>query len=171
MHCSIAQTLEIVGEWWSLLIVRDALLGVSRFDDFQERLGISRNVLNDRLTRLVAEGVLEKQLYQEHPPRYDYRLTDRGRDLWQVLNAMREWGDRWAAPEGAPTELVHRACGEHIHVVPTCSACGEVLEQRDLRVVRGPGYDEETHLLDHLRRRDADPTAPAPSTATAGSRR
>ncbi len=118
MNCSIAQTLEVVGEWWSLLIVRDALLGVSRFDEFQERLGISRNVLNDRLTRLVAEDVLEKVLYQEHPPRYDYRLTDKGRDLWQVLNAMREWGDRWSAPEGAPTDLVHRTCGEHIHVVP-----------------------------------------------------
>src|SRR5690606_11883500 len=99
MHCSVAQTLEVVGEWWSLLIVRDALLGVSRFDEFQERLGISRNVLNDRLGRLVAEGVLEKVPYQDNPPRSDYRLTDKGRALWTVVEAMREWGDRWAPPE------------------------------------------------------------------------
>lgn len=164
MRCSIAQTLEVVGEWWSLLIVRDALFGVSRFDEFQERLGISRNVLNERLTRLVAEGVLEKVPYQEHPPRYDYRLTDKGRDLWQVLNAMREWGDRWAAPDGAPTELVHRACGEHVALVPTCSACGEELHQRDLRLVPGPGYDPESDLLTHRR-----PAAAAPGAATADS--
>ena len=153
MNCSIAQTLEVVGEWWSLLIVRDALLGVSRFDEFQERLGISRNVLNDRLTRLVAEDVLVKELYQEHPPRYDYRLTEKGRDLWQVLNAMREWGDRWSAPDGAPTDLVHRTCGEHIHVVPTCSACGEELRQRDLRVVRGPGAGDSSILPREVRAR------------------
>src|ERR1700683_4443544 len=80
MHCSIAQCLEVVGEWWSLLIVRDAFLGVTRFDDFQERLGISRNVLNHRLARLVEEGVLVKVPYSDHPPRSDYRLTDKGRD-------------------------------------------------------------------------------------------
>jgi DNA-binding HxlR family transcriptional regulator len=164
MNCSIAQALEVVGEWWSLLIVRDALFGVSRFDEFQERLGISRNVLNERLTRLVEEGVLEKVLYQEHPPRYDYRLTEKGRDLWQVLNAMKEWGDRWAAPLGPPTEFVHRTCGEHAHVVPTCSACGEVLVQRDLKVVPGPGYDTESHLLNRPRRPPAEgaPTPAAP---------
>jgi len=153
MNCSIAQTLEVVGEWWSLLIVRDALLGVSRFDEFQERLGISRNVLNDRLTRLVGEGVLAKEQYQEHPPRYDYRLSDKGRDLWPVLNAMREWGDRWSAPNGAPTELVHRPCGEHVHVVPTCSACGEEIHQRDLQLVRGPGAGETSMLPREFRAR------------------
>src|SRR5206468_3556004 len=79
MHCSVAQCLEVVGEWWTLLIVRDAFLGVTRFDEFQERLGISRNVLNQRLARLVEAGVLIKVPYSEHPPRFDYRLTDRGR--------------------------------------------------------------------------------------------
>jgi DNA-binding HxlR family transcriptional regulator len=80
MHCSVAQCLEVVGEWWSLLIVRDAFLGVTRFDDFQERLGISRNVLNQRLAGLVEAGILVKVPYSEHPPRHDYRLTDKGRD-------------------------------------------------------------------------------------------
>ena len=102
MHCSVAQCLEVVGEWWSMLIVRDAFLGVTRFDDFQERLGISRNILNQRLTHLVESGVLEKVPYSDHPPRYDYRLTDKGRDLWPILTAMRQWGDHYAAPDGPP---------------------------------------------------------------------
>jgi DNA-binding HxlR family transcriptional regulator len=147
MNCSIAQTLEVVGEWWSLLIVRDALLGVSRFDDFQRRLGISRNVLNDRLGRLVAEGVLEKVPYQERPVRHDYRLTEKGRDLWEVLDAMRRWGDRWTAPDGPPVQMVHRSCGEVTNAVPHCSACGEVLHQRDLKMVYGPGADERSVAL------------------------
>src|SRR5436305_5357242 len=85
MHCSVAQALEVVGEWWSLLIVRDVFLGVTRFDDFQQRLGISRNVLNQRLRRLVEQGVLFKVPYSERPPRFDYELTEKGRDLWPVL--------------------------------------------------------------------------------------
>ena len=102
MHCSVAQCLEVVGEWWSMLIVRDVFMGVTRFDAFQERLGISRNILNQRLTHLVEMGVLKKVLYSEHPPRYEYRLTDKGRDLWPVLTAMRQWGDKYAAPDGPP---------------------------------------------------------------------
>ena len=82
MHCSVAQCLEVVGEWWTMLIVRDAFMGITRFDQFQERLGISRNILNSRLTWLVDQGVLDKLLYSQHPPRYQYRLTAKGRDLW-----------------------------------------------------------------------------------------
>src|SRR4051812_6562411 len=110
MNCSIAQCLEAVGEWWSILIIRDAFLGVSRFDDFQARLGISRNILNARLNRLVEAGVLKRAPYQDHPPRFEYQLTEKGRDLWLVVNSMREWGDRWAAPQGAPLELIHTGC-------------------------------------------------------------
>ena len=102
MNCSVAQCLEVIGEWWSMLIVRDAFLGVRRFDDFQSRLGISRNILTTRLTSLVEAGVLQKVPYQERPLRHEYRLTEQGHDLWPVLTAMREWGDRWAAPDGAP---------------------------------------------------------------------
>jgi DNA-binding HxlR family transcriptional regulator len=142
MHCSVAQCLEVVGEWWSMLILRDAFLGVSRFDRFQERLGISRNVLNQRLNHLVEAGVLAKVLYSDHPPRYDYRLTEKGRDLWPVLTAMRQWGDRYAAPEGPPLEVVHRACGHVAEAVMTCSVCGAPVGARDFRVVAGPGAVE-----------------------------
>ena len=150
MNCSVAQCLEVVGEWWSMLIVRDASLGVSRFDEFQERLGISRNVLQQRLTHLMDHGILERVPYQEHPPRYDYRLTETGRDLWPVLAAMRQWGDRWAAPEGPPLEILHRTCGHLTQVEHRCSACGEELELRQLRAVEGPGSGPEDHLIPTL---------------------
>src|ERR1700734_550201 len=135
MHCSIAQCLEVVGEWWSMLIVRDAFLGVSRFDLFQERLGISRNVLNERLATLVDAEVLEKVPYSEHPLRYDYRLTDKGRDLWPVLTTMRQWGDKYAAPDGPPMISIHRGCGEISNPVLTCSACGEPMTANDVPAV------------------------------------
>jgi DNA-binding HxlR family transcriptional regulator len=142
MHCSVAQALEVVGEWWSLLIVRDVFLGVTRFDDFQHRLGISRNVLNQRLRRLVEQGVLRKVPYSEHPPRFEYHLTDKGRDLWPVLTAMRQWGDRHAAPNGPPLELIHRGCGHVSEAVMTCSACGEPIDAGDVKAIRGPGAVE-----------------------------
>lgn len=142
MNCSVAQCLELVGEWWSLLIVRDAFLGVTRFDDFQARLGISRNILNQRLNRLVDSGVLKRVPYQDHPPRSEYRLTDKGRDLWPVVNAMRQWGDRWAAPAGPPVKMRHTRCGRVVKAVPVCSHCGEPLDARTVTVVPGPGASE-----------------------------
>jgi DNA-binding HxlR family transcriptional regulator len=142
MHCSVAQCLEVVGEWWSMLIVRDAFLGVKRFDDFQQRLGISRNVLSQRLARLVDAGVLVKVPYSEHPPRHHYSLTDKGRDLWPVLTAMRQWGDRYAAPDGPPLQAIHKECGETCEARMTCSVCGEPIGPRDVRAVPGPGAVE-----------------------------
>jgi len=139
MHCSVAQCLEVVGEWWSLLIVRDAFLGCTRFDQFQERLGISRNILHQRLARLVEAGILEKVAYSEHPPRYDYRLTAKGRDLWPVLTTMRQWGDKHAAPNGPPLQVVHKDCGHVSEALLTCSVCGEQIGVRDVRAVSGPG--------------------------------
>lgn len=139
VRCSVAQSLEVVGGWWTLLIVRDLMFGVTRFDALQSRLGIARNVLADRLSGLVEAGVVEKVPYQQHPERFEYRLTPKGVDLWPVLTALREWGDRWAAPEGPPVETVHRTCGHTTHVVPTCASCGEVLEAPDLQPVPGPG--------------------------------
>jgi DNA-binding HxlR family transcriptional regulator len=144
MHCSVAQCLEVVGEWWSMLIIRDAFLGVTRFDDFQQRLGIARNILNQRLTRLVEQGVLDKFAYSDHPLRYDYRLTVKGRDLWPIITAMRQWGDKYAAPDGPPLKVKHKKCGKISQAVMTCSACGEPLTARDVRAVAGPGD------LDHL---------------------
>jgi len=139
MHCSVAQCLEVVGEWWSMLIIRDAFLGITRFDQFQERLGISRNILNARLTLLVDHGVFDKVEYSKHPPRHEYRLTARGRDLWPVLIAMRQWGDKYAAPDGPPLQVVHRSCGKVTEAVLTCSQCGERVGPRNVRAVPGPG--------------------------------
>ncbi len=147
MNCSVAQCLEAVGEWWSLLIVRDAFLGVKRFDDFQARLGISRNVLNQRLNRLVDNGIFERVPYQDHPPRAEYRLTDKGRDLWQVVGAMRQWGDRWAAPEGPSLSIRHVACGQVVQAVPVCSHCGGALDVRSVTAEAGPG----AHAVDYDR--------------------
>ena len=143
MHCSVAQCLEVVGEWWTLLIVRDAFLGVTRFDEFQARLGISRNVLNQRLARLTEAGVLAKVPYSEHPPRFDYRLTERGRDLWPVITAMRQWGDKHAAPDGPPLQLIHGQCGEISEAQLVCSACGDAIGPRDVKAIPGPGVAED----------------------------
>lgn len=125
-----------------MLILRDAFLGVTRFDQFQERLGISRNVLNQRLAHLVDAGVLVKIPYNDHPPRHDYRLTDKGRDLWPVVTTMRQWGDKHAAPDGPPLQVTHKACGEISDAVLSCSACGAPIGARDVRAAPGPGAVE-----------------------------
>ena len=137
--CSVARALEIVGERWTLLILRDALLGVRRFDDFQASLGIARNVLTDRLGRLVEAGVLEKRAYSERPPRHEYRLTDKGRDLWPVVHALVTWGDRHEAPDGPPRVFLHRGCGGAVDDHRCCERCGAALEVRDVETVPGPG--------------------------------
>lgn len=134
MACSVAQCLEVVGEWWSMLLIRDAFLGVRRFDEFQERLGISRNVLTQRLSKLVEEGVLSKAPYQDNPVRYEYVLTDKGRDLWPVLTSMRQWGDKHAAPHGPPVRVFHRSCGHAAQLELHCADCGERVSHRDVRV-------------------------------------
>jgi DNA-binding HxlR family transcriptional regulator len=135
MNCSIARTLSIIGERWSLLVLRDAFYGVKRFEHFQKDLGIARNVLTDRLNKLVEHGVLEKRPYEDRPPRYEYRLTPKGRDLLPVLLAMMRWGDRWE-PIGdrPPVKLIHEKCGNVTHPVSSCAHCGEELLLRDVRV-------------------------------------
>ncbi len=147
MSCSIAQTLEVVGEWWTLLILRDSFLGVTRFDEWQRRLGIARNVLSARLDALVEAGVLERRRYQEHPPRDEYVLTRKGTDLAPVLDAMRVWGDRYAAPDGAPALLVHDDCGEVTAPVAHCARCGERLRRGHVHLEAGPGSADPEFLL------------------------
>jgi DNA-binding HxlR family transcriptional regulator len=137
--CSIARALEVVGERWSLLVIRDAFLGVRRFDHFQRNLGVARNVLQARLERLVEEGILERRLYQERPPRHEYRLTDKGIDLWPVIVALLQWGDRHAYPDGPPVVLEHRDCGGEVDEHRVCRKCGCPLEARDVRARPGPG--------------------------------
>jgi len=135
-HCSIAATLEIVGDRWTLLVLREAFLGTRRFGDFQERLGIARNVLSDRLARLVEEEILDRVRYQERPERFEYRLTDKGVDLWPVIVALLHWGDRYAIEGERPVVLRHRDCGGEIDDRRICRACGAPLEARDVTAER-----------------------------------
>ena len=129
--CSLARALAVVGDRWTLLILRDAFLGVRRFEGFERSLKISRRMLADRLAGLVAEGLLEQRLYQERPPRHEYRLTEKGLALYPALLALVHWGDDWYAGEaGPPLRHRHRACDRHFHMVATCSACGEALDAR-----------------------------------------
>ncbi len=138
--CSIAGALEVIGERWSLLIVRNVFLGLRRFDEMQANLGIARNVLQTRLTRLLEQGVLEKRLYQEHPPRYEYRLTEKGLDLWPTMVALMQWGDLYTPSSGGPAVVLeHRGCGGAVDEHRLCEACGAKLAVRDARAVPGPG--------------------------------
>lgn len=133
MNCSVARTLEVVGEWWTMLVIREAFNGTRRFDDFQARLGIARNVLAARLQSLVDHGILERRLYQPRPERYEYKLTEKGRDLYPVLISMMQWGDKWeVGPEGPPVTLIHH-CGHTPDPALTCTKCGEELKPRDIR--------------------------------------
>jgi len=144
LNCSIARTLEIVGEWWTLLIVRDVFMGVRRFDDMQRDLGISRNILSDRLATLVDHDILERRPYQQRPERFEYHLTERGADLYPVLAALLRWGDRWASPDGPPLRLVHRECGHDTEGQTTCPVCGVEVGPRDVRLKKGPGWRDES---------------------------
>jgi DNA-binding HxlR family transcriptional regulator len=140
MRCSLARSLELIGDWWSPLIIRDLFLDVTRFDDLVEDLGISRNLLTRRLKALVDDGIVERAAYQRHPPRYEYRLTEAGRDLVPALLALTEWGDRWARPkEGRPMLFVHKGCGHQFRPQVTCSACGDVVTAEAVMAVPGPG--------------------------------
>ena len=146
--CSIAGALEVVGERWSLLIVRDVFLGLRRFDEIQADLGIARNVLQARLRRLLDQGVLERRPYQLRPQRFEYRLTEKGLDLWPTIVALMKWGDRYAAPTaGPPVLLEHRGCGGAVDEHRVCEACGARLSVRDVRAIPGPGAPPDHPLL------------------------
>ena len=140
--CSVAKSLEVIGERWSLLIVRDVMNGNRRFGEIQSSLGIARNVLSARLQRLVDEGILERRAYQESPPRHEYFLTQKGLDLWPALIALLHWGDKYSAgPAGPPRLIVHKECGGEVDERGVCTACGKVLSARDARQVAGPGFE------------------------------
>jgi DNA-binding HxlR family transcriptional regulator len=141
-NCSIARSLDVVGEWWTLLVLRDIFMGVRRFEAIQADLGIARNVLSDRLSTLVDHGVLTKRRYQEHPERYEYVLTDMGSELAPVLAALMRWGDRWLSPDGPPMVGLHRECGQPVDWTGTCPHCGATIGPRDVRMVKGPGWRE-----------------------------
>ncbi len=134
--CSIARTVDLLGDWWTPMVVRSAFLGARRFDDFQSSLGIPRNVLTERLRSLVEQGVFRREQYSERPPRFEYRLTEKGAALYPVIVSMLTWGDEWLDwPEGPPVHLVDRESGERIEPVLVDRRTGEPLDPRRTRVV------------------------------------
>jgi DNA-binding HxlR family transcriptional regulator len=146
--CSIARSLEVLGERWTLLIVRDVLLGLRRFDDFQRSLGVARNVLTDRLSRLVEAGVLERLPYQERPLRHEYQLTPMGRELAVPVIGLMHWGDRHlAGPDGPPRLTRHRDCGGTLQAALICTACGQPVAGADMEVLPGPGLNPRHHTM------------------------
>jgi DNA-binding HxlR family transcriptional regulator len=139
-NCSIARPLSILGERWTLLVLREVSLGNRRFDEIRNELGVATNVLSARLATLTDEGIVERRRYSEHPERFEYRLTKKGADLQPILLAFLRWGDTYMAGKaGPPLETVHATCDHVFHMVPTCSHCGEEVKPRDLRPRPGPG--------------------------------
>jgi DNA-binding HxlR family transcriptional regulator len=140
MNCSIARTLDVVGEWWTLLILRDAFRGTRRFDEFQASLGMARSVLTTRLRRLTHNGILERHPYTDRPVRFEYHLTEKGRALFPVVAALLQWGDTWApGPGGPPVVLVHTTCGKPTEPVLTCPHCNTEVSASNTYARPGPG--------------------------------
>lgn len=138
--CAVARTMEILGERWNFLVLREAFLGTRRFDDFQRGIGVARNILSDRLKTLVDAGILERRQYQDRPPRFEYRLTEAGLDLYPTMVALMQWGDRHLPnPDGPSLVLEHRTCGHETSPVMVCDRCGEPVRARDVRAKPGPG--------------------------------
>ncbi|MEB3370040.1 winged helix-turn-helix transcriptional regulator [Saccharopolyspora mangrovi] len=137
--CSIARTLEIVGERWTLLIIRDVQLGLRRFEEFQESLGIARNVLTNRLSKLVDDGLLVRVCYQERPARYEYQLTGKGKDLLTAVVSLMHWGDEHAEnPAGPPRIVSHAGCGGDVREQLVCTECGKAVGQDAILMLPGP---------------------------------
>ncbi|TQV82692.1 helix-turn-helix transcriptional regulator [Exilibacterium tricleocarpae] len=165
--CSVARALAVVGDRWTLLIIRDCFVGVRRFDGFQKSLGITRHRLSDRLRRLVDQGILDRVPYQEKPQRHEYRLSEMGRALYPVILGLAHWGDRWLDDgDGAPIQHIHKNCGQIMHSVMGCSECGEPLDPRAVTAVIGPGIARK------LARGDLNPGAAtgAPQVPKAGAK-
>jgi DNA-binding HxlR family transcriptional regulator len=153
--CAVAGALELVGERWTLLIVRELLMGVHRFDELAGDLGIARNVLQARLSGLVAHGLVYRRAYQDRPPRHEYRLTEAGLALWPVIVSLMQWGDdhlRW--PNGPPVRLEHRGCGGELDAHRHCRRCGAALGPRDAWARPGTGAAPD-HPLRRRAHRDA----------------
>jgi DNA-binding HxlR family transcriptional regulator len=137
--CSVARAMDILGERWTMLIMREAFYGVRRFSDMQRNLGIARNILSTRLQTLVRSGILERRLYQEEPERFEYRLTQAGRDLYPAVIAIMKWGDEHLAEEAGPPVVLRHSCGELVDPVLVCDHCGGALHPHDITPEPGPG--------------------------------
>lgn len=139
--CSIARAQSVLGDRWTMLIIRNAFMGIRRFDDFQENLGVTRHVLSDRLKRLVEEDILVKQPYIERQERFEYRLTQKGLDLYPILLAMTHWADQYMdGGKGSPVEYVHKRCGQTFKPVMVCSCCGEQIQAKQVKPVFTQAY-------------------------------
>lgn len=145
LNCSVANALDLIGEGWTILILREAFFGSRRFEDFQKHLGIARNILTVRLKKLCDNGILERKPVKEGAKRHEYRLTPMGRDLYPTLIALTQWGDRWLqSSQGAPVKFIERATGKEIADVSIVTREGRELDARDLALVPGPGATDET---------------------------
>lgn len=155
---SVIRALDVLSDPWSFLVLREAFFGVRRFDDLQRNLEIARNVLSSRLTRLVAEGLLERQLYVARPPRFEYRLTDQGRDFFPPIVGLMTWGDRWRPRKSSPPlDLTHKDCGKTLAPRVVCGACKHTLSPFDVEFENGPGAGTETDFhAPTTRRRDSE---------------
>src|SRR5689334_19824470 len=140
--CSVARTLDIIGDKWTALVLRDIAIGISRFDAIQGDLGLSRKVLAQRLANLVDHEVVTRVAYQDNPPRYDYRLTEKGGDLAMVLLAVQQFGDKWAFNGEPPIHWRHLACGEISTPVQVCGHCGDAVRPGEAIPMRGPSFDD-----------------------------
>ncbi|WP_205697504.1 helix-turn-helix domain-containing protein [Conexibacter sp. SYSU D00693] len=144
-HCSIAAALEVLGERWTLLVMREVLLGRRRFADLKRRLGVAPNILSDRLQTLVDHGLLIRERYADnHPDAFEYRPTRKGVDVQPVLLTLMAWGDAHATPPGGPPRVaVHRTCGHEAHPQLHCTHCGDALSPRDTQIGPGPGANAQ----------------------------
>jgi DNA-binding HxlR family transcriptional regulator len=147
--CSIARSLELVGERWTLLVVREIFHGRRKFSEMQRTLGVARNVLTSRLQSMVDEGILERRPYSQRPERYEYFLTEKGLDLWPVMISLMHWGDKYEpAADGAPSIVIHKECGGQIDDRRICMKCGKHLEVREAKAVDGPGMKQAGEPLE-----------------------
>jgi len=141
--CSIARAVNLVGDEWSILIIREMFLGTRRFDDFLRQTGMSSHLLSKRLKKLEGAGILRREQYSDRPPRYEYRLTAMGRDLWPIVVSFKQRGDRWLDGTETHVRIVHKSCGRHSQPQMTCSICGKPMTAFDAEPELSPKYDLE----------------------------
>lgn len=141
--CTIARAVAQIGDEWSLMIVRELFLGSRRFEDFLRLTGISSHLLSQRLKKLDAQGVIRQERYSDRPPRHEYHLTQKGRDLWPVIVALKQWGDQWLTDQATPVEIIHKTCGKIAKPQMTCSDCGEPMQAHDSEAKLSKTFQDE----------------------------
>ncbi len=144
--CTYARTIELLGNEWTLMILRELFLGSRRFDELQAQTGASPHTLSQRLKRLEREGILRRESYSTRPPRHEYRLTAKGRDLWPVIIAMKNWGDSWFEEGGTPVEIRHKSCGATVVPQMTCPDCGEPMAAHDAEPRLSPEFERAREI-------------------------